>query len=729
MKSSLLKAACSELAILLCFSFNLKAQDWFPLNTNGNIKNSEINRSEWLDKPAGKHGVVLMKNDQFEFEDKTAVKFWGCNIASGRPFMKPEESKVWAEFLSGYGFNAVRFHKFTWDATDGIHSTLITDDKWKNFDFLCNELRKKGIYYGWSHIYGHRVCQGDSSRVLAYREIADTKFPWSHLNRTTVSLVNFAEDLQALNIELTVNMLNHKNPLTGLRYAHDPALNFVEFQNEDNIFWGAIEESLRQAPTYRKLLCTKFSRWLSAKYKSQENLQKAWNNIGLTEGESLVKENIYPQPNHGLFSREYEQAIKEKRAVKQHILDKITFLYEEQVKFYKKFETAVRKTGYKGPIVGSCWQAGTGLSHLLNLNADYQVGTIDRHNYFGGGSGHNLVPGKLDNSAMVSRIGSGLFGTGLQQVADRPFVISEWMSLIPNEWTAESSPIISIFGMGLNGWDGSYVFATDFTNFTNTIQTPRGGIYNATSPTQLALYPALSTMIYRNDIQEGKTVVNRMVDLKELLEGKTTFRDKIVQDYDRKQIEGAFAIQSMAAGRVVISFSDKSGIDSSGFSGLYKDHGVTSNTGQLYWDEKGKGYFTINSPGTKGIVGFAKDKTFDLDGIKLKTSNDFAIILISSLDKYQGINKAKRILITAIARAKNTGMEYNKEHTELLDAGKAPLLIEPVRFSLSTSRKKAPRITVLDHYGNKTPEIINYGGEEIIIDGGITKSFYYLVEF
>jgi len=86
-------------------------------------------------------------------------------------------------------------------------------------------------------------------------------------------------------------------------------------------------------------------------------------------------------------------------------------------------------------------------------------------------------------------------------------------------------------------------------------------------------------------------------------------------------------------------------------------------------------------------------------------------------------------LITAIARAKNTGMEYNKEHTELLDAGKATLIIEPVRFSLSTSRKKAPRITVLDHYGNKTPEIINYGGEEIIIDGGITKSFYYLVEF
>lgn len=729
MKSNLPKVIRAVLAILFCFSFQAEAQDWFPLNPTGSIQNSEINRSEWLDKPAGKHGSVLMIKDRFKFEDGTPVKFWGANVPAERAYMQPEEAKVWADFLSGYGFNAVRFHNFTSIGTDGIHSTVITDDKWKNFDFLCNELRKKGIYYGWSNIYGHRVRKADSSRILAYNEIINTKFPWSHLNRTTASLVNFSEDLQALNIELTVNMLNHINPLTGLKYANDPALSYIEFQNEDNIFWGAIEESLKQAPTYRKLLCSKFSKWLLAKYKSQENLQKAWNNVGLNEGELIEKENIYPQPNHGLFSREYELAIKENRPVKQNILDKATFLYEEQVKYYRKFEAAVRKTGYKGPVEGSCWQAGTGLSHLLNLNADYQVGPIDRHNYFGGSSGHNLAPGKLDNSAMISRIGSGLFGTGLQQVTDRPFVFSEWMSLIPNEWTAESAPIIAVYGIGLNGWDGSYVFATFTPNYTNGIQTSWGGIYNACSPTQLALYPALSTMIYRNDIEEGKIAVNRNVSMTEMMEGKTVFRDKIEQDYDRKKIEGAFALQSMAAGRVVISFSGKSGIDSSGFTGLYKNHAVTSNTGQLFWDEKGKGYFTINSPGTKGIVGFARDKTFDLDGIKLKTSNDFAIILVNSLDKGKSISKAKRILITTIARAKNTGMEYNEDHTHLLNSGKAPVLVEPVRFSFSINRKKAPKITVLDHYGNKTSEIVDSRGKDIIFDGALTKSFYYLIEF
>ncbi len=117
--------------------------------------------------------------------------------------------------------------------------------------------------------------------------------------------------------------------------------------------------------------------------------------------------------------------------------------------------------------MASCWQAGTGLAHLLNLYSDREVGIIDRHNYFGGGQGHQLVPGPFDNAAMVSRIGSGLFGAGLQQVGDRPFAFSEWMSLIPTEWTAESAPIIACYGMGLQGWDASYVFATDSPAYLN----------------------------------------------------------------------------------------------------------------------------------------------------------------------------------------------------------------------------------------------------------------------
>ena len=160
----------------------MSQEQWFPLNINESAAKVEFDMTNWLHKPAGKHGFVQIDNDRFVFEDGTPVKFWGTNIASEKPFMPAAEAEAWSEWLARYGFNAVRFHKFTWRANDGIQSTVVTDDKWKNFDYLCYQLREKGIYYGWSHIYGHKVMPGDSSRLLAYSEVAGTKFPWSHLN-------------------------------------------------------------------------------------------------------------------------------------------------------------------------------------------------------------------------------------------------------------------------------------------------------------------------------------------------------------------------------------------------------------------------------------------------------------------------------------------------------------------------------------------------------------------
>lgn len=719
--------------LLSCACTTYAQEGWFEFKSHGEIRSGVIGMEEWLDKPAGKHGFVQINGDRLVFENGTPVKFWGTNICSNLPFMKHEEAKQWSNFLSSFGFNGVRFHKFTWGATDKIHSTIITEENWKNFDFLCNELRNKGIYYGWSHIYGHKVMKADSARILAFNELASTKFPWSHLNATTASLVNFAEDLQALNIELTVNMLNHVNPHTGLRYADDPALSFVEFQNEDNIFWGAIENTLEQTPTYKALLCQKFAKWLKNKYKDDQTLRKMWNNKGLGEGESIASENVYPRPNHGFFSSEYEKARRENRLVDQHVLDKAQFLYEEQLKFYKKFEKAVRETGYRGPLVSSCWQAGTGLTHLLNLHTDAEIGIIDRHNYFGGGQGHRLVPGKFNNTSMVSKIGSGLLGAGLQQVNDRPFAFSEWMSLIPNEWTAESSPIIAVYGMGLQDWDASYAFATDIPRYQPGIHSGTrkgGGVYNVNSPTQMALYPALARMIYRNDVEHGETVVNRNVSIASLLKGNTPLGESVKQDHDRKAMEGEFPQQIMAMGKVLLSFSDHNSVEFPiDMSKFWQDSVVTSTTGQLKWSEKGKGFFTINTPGTKGLVGFPDKKPIQLDEITIQTDNEFAVILVTSLDKNKGISDTKQILITTIARAQNTNMKYNEDRTILIEDGEAPVLLEPVNLSLKIDRDNKPRITVLDHSGNRTNQTIPAKNEWINLNGTNTKSIYYLVEY
>ena len=77
-------------------------------------------------------------------------------------------------------------------------------------------------------------------------------------------------------IEMVVNLLKHKNPYTGLTYAEEPALCFIELQNEDDIFFYTSEKALNACPTYKKQFLERFAAWLKAKYGSQEKLEKAW---------------------------------------------------------------------------------------------------------------------------------------------------------------------------------------------------------------------------------------------------------------------------------------------------------------------------------------------------------------------------------------------------------------------------------------------------------------------
>jgi len=78
-----------------------------------------------------------------------------------------------------------------------------------------------------------------------------------------------------------------------------------------------------------------------------------------------------------------------------------------------------------------------------------------------------------------------------------------------------------------------------------------------------------------------------------------------------------------------------------------------------YWSRlKEKGYFTVNTPGTKAIAGFTSGQNIDLDDISIQTDNPFTIVYITSLDKGKSIENSYSILVTTIARARNSGMKY-----------------------------------------------------------------------
>jgi hypothetical protein len=691
--------------------------DWFAFAPSEAATPSVIGMEDWLDKPAGKRGGVRMVGDRFQFQDGTPVKFWGVNLSYGGG-CAPD--KAAAEFTAAryakYGVNGVRLHKFSYPKNKmGIaeidDSTRMTSDGLDRLDYFAAQLKQRGIYFGWSHTFGFHVCPGNRSRLVAYDEIE------KNLKGNTYAFINFAEDVQDLMIEMVVNLLKHRNPHTGLTYAEEPALSFIELQNEDDIFFYTSQSAFNACPTYRKLFIERFCDWLKVRYGSQEALKTAWGDA-LKADESLASRNIVPQTNPWFFGDDHLPG--QKGGARQRLLDTAAWLHEVQNKFYTRFVKAIRDAGYQGPVCGSPWQAPSMVPHYYNLRSDYLAGYIDRHNYFGGGL----------TDSMLAKPGSGYFSSGLQQVADRPFGQSEWIHVYPSLYSAEGPAIMAVYGMGLQGWDASYQFQSQSAKrmFSDRVGWPPWGVWEADVPTQLGQYPALARMIHRGDVKESEVISTRRVSLEELASGTFGFSDKVVQQGDIKSFGGSVPVEALAAGRVVVALSDKPQPSTFPDMDKYRSgSAITSATRQLVWDTAGRGFFTVDSPGTKAVVGFAEGKTLALGDVKITVACPYASVFLTALDKGATLANAKSALLCAVARNCNTDFKYFTIDSGTIDNGKGPILLEPVKATIRIAGRSVKAVNVLDHDGRRTDKTLPVKDGQFTIDGAKDKALYYEV--
>jgi hypothetical protein len=699
------------------YSKTLAGPDWFAFTPSADVVPGVISMNDWLDKPAGKRGGVRMAGDRLQFEDGTPVKFWGVNLSYGGG-CAPEKKA--AEFTAAryakYGVNGVRLHKFSYPKNkmgigDLDDATKMTPDGLDRLDYFAAQLKKSGVYFGWSHTYGFYPCPGNRARLVAYDEIE------KNLKGNTYGFINFAEDVQDLMIEMVVNLLKHRNPHTGLAYAEEPALSFIELQNEDDIFFYTSENAFKACPTYQKLFTERFSDWLKAKYGSEDGLKKAWGDA-LGAGESLAARNLVPQTNPWFFGDDHLPG--QKGGARQRLLDAAQHFHELQNKFYGRFAKAIRDAGYKGPLCGSPWQAPSMVPHYYNLRSDYLVGYIDRHNYSGGG---------LFDS-MLAKPGSGYFSTGLQQVADRPFGFSEWITVYPSLYSAEGPAIIAAYGMGLQGWDASYEFQSQSAPrlFSDRVGWPPWGVWEADVPTQLGQYPVLARMVLRGDVKESEVISSRRVSLEELAAGTFSFSDKVVQQGDVKSFGGSVPAEALAAGRVVVEFAAKPQPSTFPDMAKYRQGAaITSATKQLVWDTAGQGFFTVNTPGTKAVVGFAEGKALALGDVTIAVASPYASIFLTALEKGATLATARSALLCAVARNCNSGFKYFVIDSKTIDNGKGPILLEPVKATLTLSGRKVTAVHVLDHDGRRTDRTLPVENGRFTIDGAKDKALYYEV--
>jgi len=249
----------------------------------------------------------------------------------------------------------------------------------------------------------------------------------------------------------------------------------------------------------------------------------------------------------------------------------------------------------------------------------------------------------------------------------------------------------------------------------------------------MGLYPVLARMVYRDDITESPVIATRNVHIPSLADGKLGFEELVKQGYDDKDFSGLFSSEMLAVGRFPAQFTDEfleSRVPDLNKYWDKQSKSITSVTNELTWTYGDKKYATINSRGTKGVIGFAQDEAVKLDDWEITCRTPFAVVLVTDLSKQGDLKTTHHILITAVARAQNTGMEYEykDDKTILIHQGSMPLLLEPVKATISVKGKEDFKVIVLDHDGVKTDQTVPANKNTFTIDGGKYKTIYYLIE-
>lgn len=80
--------------------------------------------------------------------------------------------------------------------------------------------------------------------------------------------------------------------------------------------------------------------------------------------------------------------------------------------------------------------------------------------------------------------------------------------------------------------------------------------------------------------------------------------------------------------------------------------------------------------------------------------------------------------MAALAQDKQLGAVYNESGTDLQEAGRPPLLLEPVQATITLKGEPLDRVTAVDVYGVPTENVLDATDKTFLINGRF-KTYYY----
>ncbi|MCK9478450.1 MAG: hypothetical protein M0R40_02975 [Firmicutes bacterium] len=701
------------------------------------MKGTALDASRLLDAPAGKHGHVRTEGDKLFFEDGTRVKFWGTNILSPVMFFDKKNIDKVVDAISAMGYNMVRFHHMDSANRDPIifgegddrQSTMALDPiTLDRFEYFWSQLKERGIY-----LYIDLMC---SRKAYAGEVIPDNILPGNAPGEgkeiTTNDLARspggfkgvsyYTPEVMTIAKIYATQLLTHINPYTGTTLAEDPACAVVSIKNEDSLFiesWA--NWTMYTTPYYTALLDAAFNKWLTAKYGTPyfNRLINKWTEPGKAAVTDEERKNgstfkVYGK-NYFTDNRNFSLArINETR---EFFRDLMKAYHSEMQRWLKE------DLGVKAIVTGSNYGVHSNNTAELTAYAESAMDAHDQHMYYGSLGGefwlnNGITFPRTSMDPMIKEPARSLVTqAGVRKIYGMPYFITEWGVYLPNEYIADANYSMAAYG-ALNGWNPLQFNLLNRAVFP-TENVLIGALVSLNNPGYLVTAAASAYMF--NHVAE--------TDNEYTIAAKSC--DAISREYVRNYPEkAAFAGKTSIAFDTAVPSGEFGNVTAgnSSFSEALKGTVVNSFTEELLMDTK-NGLLTVNTAKTKAAAGFIDGDTILLDGVNIHSSNNYATIAVTSIDG-QDLKDSGNILISAMARYRNTGMKIDDSDTVLTLAsrGSAPILMEPVEGKVELDVKGYYNAYALTSSGERISRIPVFPNEVgmLVLDlSGDYKTTYY----
>lgn len=610
--------------------------DWIPLSpkTLDIVPGSALDFAPFLsDAPAGKYGKVIVRPDgHFGYEKRAAAqRFYGVNLCFTANYLEHAEADALATRLMRLGYNSVRIHHYEVYLIErgAADSLTFRADQLDKLDYLFAALKKRGLYIKTDLFVSRPV--KPSEMGLTEGDIDDFK-----------DAVLVSPPAMANWKAFSKQLLNHVNPYTKMAYKDDPALAWISVINEPNLTNGRLGA---WKPDLRAMFEREWQTWYAKRYAGK---------IAPALPTSVLND-----------------------AMGRDVAAFLAFLhgrgYDDMSGFLRK------EIGTKALLTYL-----NGWSETPAFMANRQAfDFVDNHFYwdhpsFLGASWGLPSKGWSGGGSPTAAGGAGPDAVAMTRLFGKPFTVSEWDYVYPNQYRAEGGLIMGAVS-SLQNWDAIWRFA--YSHGRDSVIAPRPADYfnMAQDPLRQASERVGLLLFLRGDVKQTSASNMSVANAAELVQpgDKLPTIKRNTDEIMQKQV-GVLQIDSKAA---LKSDAKVTRISTSDGAKSLRQITVDRTAEQ----------FAVNTPRTESVV-LPEGGAWKTKVVAFGAKQAQATLSASSLDG-KPLVISKRLLLTHLTDLQNSGATFATPDRIVLEKwGDLPYLVRRGSATVTITRPDAAKL-------------------------------------